>query len=71
MKVERKRSYWSIRVRGNFPDVKMNFGLNLSLSLTFYTVKTSFTNMHQSMPDLSFFTSTAGRLIGGEAGRGS
>lgn len=30
-----------------------------------------FTNVHQSMPDLSFFTSSDGRLAGGEAGRGA
>ena len=35
------------------------------------TEKDLFTNMHQSAPDLSFFTSSVGRLAGGEAGRGA
>lgn len=30
-----------------------------------------FRNMHQTTSDLSFFTSTGGRLVGGEGGRGA
>lgn len=60
--MKRKRSYWSIWVRWNLSDVKMSFCL-ISLSLllnSFYK--------HGPKPNLSFFTSPAGRLVDGETG---
>lgn len=75
MKVKRKRSYRSIWIWWNSPDVKKNqhlFSLKISHSSALKSLENRFTNMHQSMPDLSFFASTEGRLAGGgEAGGGA
>lgn len=74
MKVKRKRSNRSIWVWWNFPDVKIKmfeFSIKISHFSALNSLKNGFTNMHQSMPDLSFFTSSEGRLAGGEVGRGA
>lgn len=65
MKVKRKRSNRSVRVRWNFPDMKINICFEFSLKVSHFSALNSLEK------SFHLFTSSEGRLARGEVGRGA